>query len=174
MKKLFALTLLLASFITVQDTFAQIKAGGGLVFGSEISQLGIDIRGEYHLDENWVIVPNINFFFADKETIPAIPPLIPETEIKQGLTTINFDAHYLVPMNDDRIDLYPLAGLNFSIVSDKVNDVKNSETKVGLNLGGGGQFEFSELLTGFAEIKYVINDFDQLVIGAGVLVNLTN
>lgn len=173
MKKLFALTLLLTSFITVQDTFAQIKAGGGLVFGSEISQLGIDIRGEYHIDENWVIVPNINFFFTDKETQTVfVPPFgTATTEVKNGLTTINIDGHYLFPMNDDRLDLYPLAGLNFSIVRVEFEGFDDSTTEVGLNLGGGGQFEFTDLLTGFAEIKYVISDADQLVIGAGVLVS---
>ena len=167
MKKLFALTLLLASFITVQDTFAQIKAGGGLVFGSEISQLGIDVRGEYYIDENWVVVPNFNFFFSDKETISVL-------EIKTTLTTLNFDGHYLFPLDGDQFDVYPLAGINFSIVSvkDDFSGLDDSETKVGLNLGGGGQYEINDLLTAFAEIKYVISDFDQLVIGGGILVTI--
>ena len=169
MKKLFALTLLLASLFAAQDTFAQIKAGGGLVFGSEISQLGIDVRGEYHIDENWVVVPNVNFFFSDKETISVF-------EVKTTLTTINFDGHYLFPMQDDRFDLYPLAGINISIVNVKndFNDFDESETELGLNIGGGGQYEINDLLTAFAEIKYVIGDFDQLVIGGGILVTIKN
>ena len=77
-------------------------------------------------------------------------------------------------MDDDRFDVYPLAGINIAIVSVK-NDLLNldaSETKVGLNLGGGGQYEINDLLTAFAEIKYVISDFDQLVIGGGILVTI--
>ena len=95
-------------------------------------------------------------------------------EIKTNWTSINFDGHYLFPMDDDRFDVYPLAGINIAIVSVK-NDLLNldaSETKVGLNLDDGGQYEINDLLTDFAEIKYVISDFDQLVIGGGILVTI--
>lgn len=81
MKKLFTSIVILTSFFACQQAFAQITARGGLVFGSEISQLGIDIRGGYQIDENWVAAPNINFFFANKETVSAFPPLSSETEI---------------------------------------------------------------------------------------------
>ena len=46
-----------------------------------------------------------------------------------------------------------------------------SETDIGFNIGGGGSLAFSEVVTGFAEIKYVISaDFDQPVGTAGILV----
>ena len=83
MKKLFTSIVVLTSFFACQQAFAQITVGGGLVFGSEISQLGIDIRGGYQIDENWVAAPNINFFFADKESMPAFPPFSSETEIRR-------------------------------------------------------------------------------------------
>jgi len=48
-----------------------------------------------------------------------------------------------------------------------------SGTELGLNLGLGANFHISnEKILPFAELKYVISDFDQLVIFAGVKVNI--
>lgn len=46
-----------------------------------------------------------------------------------------------------------------------------SDGRFGLNLGAGANFELGGI-TPFAEIKYVIIDEGQLVLGAGVKFNL--
>ena len=71
----------------------------------------------------------------------------------QRLAQIAFDADYhfvINPQNPSRF--YPLVGLDLAFNSDAI--------KVGLNLGGGVNFMFTENLAGFAEVKYIVSDWD--------------
>ena len=51
----------------------------------------------------------------------------------------------------------------------KVNGTKSSDTKLGLNIGMGGNYIITEQLTGFAETKYIVSNADQAVITVGIL-----
>jgi len=74
--------------------------------------------------------------------------------------------------------LYALAGINFAIVSVPFFNpftgqrVSNSATEAGLNLGAGFNYKASEKLMPFAELKYNISDFDQLILFAGIRLGL--
>lgn len=72
-----------------------------------------------------------------------------------GKTTFKIDADYhfiLNPENPGRF--YPLAGLQLAFNS---NDIK-----LGINLGGGFNFKLTENNAAFAELKFVIGDWDGL------------
>ena len=164
MKKLITAALLLSITLSAQKAYSQIHLGGGVVFGtSDFVDFGFDFRGDYRITDNWVVTPNINVFLNKSQGT---------SEFKTGLTTINFDGHYLFPTGGD-FTVYPLAGINISIVRAKFMDVKSSNTEIGLNLGGGFNYAMDENKDLFFETKYVIvSDLDQLVFAIGILVGL--
>jgi len=162
MKKLFIIFSLVIFFATTSQA-QKFLVGGGLVYGTEVEKGGIDIRGDIRINQNWAIVPNINFFFPESSD-----------NFKSGFTGINIDGHYLVDLGSGA-NVYPLFGLNFghSSFKNKINDTKSTNTELGINIGGGIEYFFSRKVAGFFELKYVIiTDYDQGVLGFGVLYNL--
>ncbi len=76
-------------------------------------------------------------------------------------TIFRLDADYHFIINSKQPSrFYPLGGLNFSFTSD--------HAKFGLNLGGGVNFRLTEKTQAFAELKYIISDWD----GFGVVVGI--
>ena len=156
MKKLLIIVSILGfSLICHQSALAQagqIKLGAGLLYGTEVEGIGIQGNGLYEITTEIDIAASVNIFFPD--------------ESDTGLDswwTVNGDVHYNVYSSDQLSKLYGLAGLNITTIEVGPFD----EGEIGLNLGGGASFDvnFGSI---FGEIKYVISDFDQLVIGAGV------
>ena len=166
MKKL----LLLFAFISFSALgYAQLNAGLAFIYGSEIEQFGIAAKGQYNgIAENIDGSVGLHFFFPDKVSGFG-------GEVKSSLFTINLDGHYNVEAGES-FDVFGLAGLNIASITVKVDSSnpfigsgKESDTKIGLNIGGGASTAINEKLKGFGEIKYVISDFDQLVVAFGVL-----
>jgi hypothetical protein len=72
---------------------------------------------------------------------------------------IDADYHFIInPKDPSRF--YPLAGLQLAFNSDAV--------KLGLNVGGGVNLMLTEKLAGFAELKYVIGDWNAWAVTAGI------
>ncbi|MBT33598.1 MAG: hypothetical protein CMO01_28365 [Thalassobius sp.] len=156
-----------------QIAFAQEKgavtAGGGFVYGSSLEKLGIGLTGQYYFTDNLAGEVGLNFFFPDKYRTN-------NYEAKYSVWTINLNVNYYFNTQSDVVKPYVLGGLNFANIKSKVS--RNSEsysdthTEVGINLGGGLDFTISDKVTPFFNMKYVVSDLDQLVIGAGVRFNL--
>ena len=151
---------------------AQLELGGALVFGTEISTIGLQARGQYEITEEFDGTANLTYFFPKTEGVSGF-------EVKLSMFTINFDGHYNA-YSSGTVEVYPLLGLNISIVTIKTDfdipgtttSAKLSDTNVGLNVGGGAAFEISDGLNAFGELKYVASSFDQLVISAGIMKTL--
>ncbi len=73
---------------------------------------------------------------------------------------LSVDYHFNIKSDSGTSRFYPLVGLNFK------TDFDFSE--FGVNAGGGVNFMLTEKLAAFAELKYVISDWDGLGIAAGV------
>ncbi|MCD4745323.1 MAG: porin family protein [Bacteroidales bacterium] len=179
MKKilLFAFGLILINSVTAQDFKEKIAFGGGFSYGTEIENLGINIRGLYEVTEEIHGLMNFTFFFPKKETIGT-------AEWKWHLWELNFDGHYVFT-SSDKFSAYGLAGLNITHWKSKWEedtytymgyayggDFESSETEVGFNIGGGATYSFTGALIGFGEIKYVVSNYDQAVFTFGVLYHL--
>lgn len=158
---------------TTSISFSQIQVGGGLGFGAEIEQPCITLKGVKDFTEEIDGSASLNFFFPQKVEFF-------DGEIKTSVWTINFDGHYIFS-GTEKADIYGLAGINIAVLKVKsdYNDpffgsfnTSASDSEFGLNIGAGGELMFNDQLTGFADIKYVISNFDQLVIVAGVLFNV--
>lgn len=165
MKKIL-LTLVLAGVISLTAN-AQTRVGGLLGFGSEIESLAIGGLAEFMIKDNMGISPQLVFFFGKDED-----------GYKQSLWEINGNFNYY--FMQEEVDLYGLAGLNLANWKVKVDDFgfgigeySTTGTELGLNLGLGANFHVSnDKILPFGELKYVISDFDQLCIFAGVKFNL--
>jgi len=176
------ITLVLFLITTVAN--AQFKVGGKLSYGSEIESLGIGAKAIYELDENFSLSGELNYFFGSNtnSTINVQGFDIGEQEVETSLTTLNTDLHYnLSNLND--LSLYAIGGLNFSFYSTESSSgnnsglggqssFDNSETFIGLNLGIGGGYPITDNLNAISELKYIINDLDQIVFSAGIVYSL--
>ncbi|MCX6233809.1 MAG: outer membrane beta-barrel protein [Bacteroidetes bacterium] len=155
----------------------KIRIGGGLAYGSEIKNLGLNILGTYDITDNIRVAPNLTIFMPHKDEFIG-------WTYKLGLWELNLDAHYIIPVNNDMFDVYPLAGINIAFLTSKgevtdptlqgnpVYEFSTSDVKFGLNLGVGGEYPISEQLGVFLELRYAISDFDQFVVKTGVAYRL--
>lgn len=136
-----------------QTAFAQLSAGAGLAYGFDNKDLGIQLRGIYGITETWRAGGDFIFYLDGVEGA--------------SVYEFNANAHYVFK-NDDDFHLYGLAGLNFFLVSFSEFDF-GTVSELGINLGGGIGYPFTEQLTGIGEIKLSLGDASQFVIGVGVV-----
>jgi opacity protein-like surface antigen len=154
MKRTIKLALLLFGLIFAYNTSAQaqdIKAGGGLAYGSEVEAIGIQVSGVYDITEEVSGAADFIIFFPDN----------------YDWWELNLNAHYGF-YAEDNVRVYGLAGLNYATVEVDLGQFgSSSNSELGLNLGGGAEFglDFANLYT---ELKYVLGDADQLAISAGL------
>ena len=168
MKKLITTSFLIVfSVLAFQNSQAQfVKAGVGLMFGTEIEQPGLRVDGVYQINDEIRAVADFGFYLQD------------ETEFGQGNTTtvtwweLNLNGNYMLTSNEETgFQAYGLAGLNYLNVNvetdSQFGNVSASDSEVGLNVGAGLEYAigFGDL---FAEAKYVLGSADQLNIGGGV------
>lgn len=157
----------LQTHLMAQNEKGDIKVGGGLIFGSGVGEgdldnsIGINAGGYYSFDEKIRAGANFKFYFPDKEG-----------GAKLTVWELNFNGNYIF-VEDEGKRAYGLAGINITSVNfdfdgnDFFGGGSASDSEFGLNLGIGGEYDvnFGSL---YAEIKYIVSDADQLVIGAGV------
>lgn len=160
MKKLITYSSLILGmlFFNNSNALAQsndFKAGGGLVYGTEIEAIGIQVGGVYSFEENIRGAGDIAIYFPDSPS-----------GVDNSFWAINANVHYLLMAEESTI-VYGLGGLNYATSKASGNGMSISNSEAGLNLGGGAEFGvgFGSI---YLEAKYVVSDFDQLVLGGGV------
>lgn len=152
MKKLVVLFSMM--FFIMGSAFAQkgIQAAGvHLSYGTEIESFGIGVKYQYNITDNIRLEPSMNYFFENNGV---------------DMFDLNANAHYLFPM-DSNIRVYPLAGLTFS--SWDAGKGIDNVTRLGVNLGGGAEFDIADNLMLNFELKYqFVSDLDQAVFNVGI------
>ncbi|MDZ4698198.1 MAG: hypothetical protein SH809_00715 [Rhodothermales bacterium] len=148
------------------DATAQLQIGGGLAFGTEIEKLGVQISANLPVAQEGKIRAAPDLIFYMKDDFGA-------GEVRWW--EVNLNANYLFVEAED-YTIYALGGINIANVNFdydiEVPEVPGfgfdaSSTELGLNIGGGVEYgmAFGNL---YGEAKYILSDFDQLVISAGV------
>jgi opacity protein-like surface antigen len=161
------LSFLVFSASTAYAQSDNIKIGGGIILGTGVSGIdqvdnnfGLKVDGIYTINEEFRAGADFGFYFPHEEN-----------GFKQTVWELNFNGNYVFH-NQDALLLYGLGGINITNISfDQSNNqgfnISGSDSEFGLNVGGGLEYglDFGDL---FAELKYVLSDADQLVLGAGV------
>lgn len=166
-KTILTLSMVMFSFLSAkaqEDT----RIGAMLAYGTEIENIGIGANAEFPIMENLTLAPSFTYFLPKDES----------SIVKTTFFELNANANYYF-LQDDSFSIYGLAGLNYTNVKVKVEDfglgfgdASVSEGKIGLNIGGGVNFNLDKNWTPFTELKYVVSNFDQLVLVAGIKFNL--
>ncbi len=162
--------MVVVALFTTLNTFAQKdekSIGLNLGYGSEVKNFAIGAKFNYGLTDQIRLSPSFNYFLP-----------------KDGFSgwELNADAHYLFDVAP-KIKIYPLAGLTFTgwrfdwggmlddwedeygyDFEDEDGGGSSTETKFGINLGGGINYQLTNKLDIGFELKYsIVSDFDQFV-----------
>lgn len=147
---------------------AQISIGGGLAYNEQVSGPGVTLKAEFNITENIAIAPGGTYFFGNSLY-----------GFNQNILAVDVNAHYFFNLVDNKLKIYPLLGANYSnyktgasYYSYYYNTYEVSDSAFGVNIGAGGRWAFSEKLSVYLEPKYVISDFEQFVLNAGILFQL--
>lgn len=132
---------------------AQFSLGPGLAFGTDVDEIGIQVRAINSFTDQWRGGADIIYYLDGIKDF--------------SIWEINLNAHY-VYAGADKFNAYALAGFNILLFSTSILGESSTATEAGLNLGTGGQYFISENTSLLAELKYTISDLNQLVIGLGV------
>ncbi len=163
-KKIALAITLIASISTIN---AQLSVGVGAGFNEGIDAPGLIVKGEFEIMEDIVISPSVSYF--NGSTISGY---------KNNLLAFDVNGQYIIEIMTDELKVYPLAGLNYSSYKNgfKQNNLLelsgNTGNALGLNVGGGGRWYFSDQLSAFVELKYTVSNLSQVVLGGGILFEL--
>lgn len=144
------------------------KIGGLLAFGTEIESAGIGVNAEFPIASvsKLSIAPSFIFYFPKTNSF-----------VKTTLWELNINANYYFT-SSDKVDVYGIGGLNYTTAKVKTDfssigygENSASDSSVGLNLGAGANFKLDKSFVPFAELKYTLGDFDQLVLAGGLKFN---
>ena len=158
MKKI--LTLVCAMMLGIGFANAQVHkgetaAGLNLVYGSEIENLGLGARFQYGILDQLRAEVGFNYFFEKNH---------------MSWWEVNINAHYLLGLWNEQLYIYPLAGMNYTMVDFKGElDDKGEQNHVGLNLGAGIEYEINDHFGVNFEYRHtIIRKVDQGVFGLGI------
>jgi hypothetical protein len=194
MKKAFILLFIL--LLTGSVSNGQFKLGGGLgvTTGFPFHDMPWDANRSGHLD---VFAKAIIKLSLPVQLSPSITVFIPHvTKVTQfgettttTVSTLMFDinGHYVFNTLD-KFQFYGLAGFDIMLAGKKEvikmtgssSTGKERDNALGLNVGAGADMKLTEQIDLFAEAKYVIcgknklflSNYNQLMVNAGVLINL--
>ena len=160
MKKVILLAaIVLAMILVSNDSQAQTNRFGFMVgfANGDFDETGIGALGEFKVMEKGAISPQLIFYF-------------PGNDVTLFELNGNFDYYFY---DQDVIEFYGLAGLNFTRVSwDDDNGNDGSESELGLNIGAGINFDLGKKVAPFAEMRFTIGEYDQFVLGLGLKIGL--
>lgn len=175
--------LLVFAIVLSANVFAQsfdvskLRAGAGLVYATEVSNVGINLNGVYSFTDQWEGSLGFTHIFE-----------------KDYLTynMLDFDVHYVFYTPDEKLNVYGLAGLGFTfwdidsptiyisdytgfdfgmsatsaLISTPNASMSGNGTDLGLNLGVGANYKLSDKLNLAPEIRLTVTDNTYLRIGA--------
>jgi opacity protein-like surface antigen len=162
------------------------KIGGGMAYGTGfrfsnessgfLSDLNrspfaaIFVNGIYEINLPFHIAPSFTFFLPrTNESVSATNAQ--KTRVSEMMLDVN--GHYVFN-SLDRIEFYGLAGMNITFTNIKwINTTSSgSDNAFGLNLGAGTYVKVTEKFDIYAEAKYILSKYDQVVVNLGVLLNI--
>jgi hypothetical protein len=141
-------------------SFAQIRAGAGVVFATEVNTVGIQATGVYEITEKWEGAAAFTYFF-EKDFV--------------NWKVLDLDGHYVF-YSLDKFNFYGLAGLSLDFWKVKIPAISmmgyvltpettSTGTSAGFNIGAGAKYNISEKLSVVPELRFTIMDGSYLRFG---------
>lgn len=147
LKRLLSITLVSASVLATSMPLAAAapRSSTGLRIGyisrNETASAGLYFK--YRFNDCFALAPSIDYMFRHRDY--------------DGLM-LNVDGHFLLPFSTDRVEFYPLAGVNFSSWSNykasESDDVSKRVSRLGLNVGAGAAMNVTSTLRLGIEAKF--------------------
>lgn len=133
-------------------------------YATKSEYFGAGVKAEIPIVERFTISPSAVYYFPEDLY-----------GMSQTLIEVNANAQYYF-VEEYTFGVYGLAGLHYShsklsMDVPGVGGVSSSGGDFGVNLGAGFNFNAGSV-TPFAELRYLIMDGPQLMVGAGLLFNL--
>ena len=163
MKKILFLLVAVACFSVANAQKGQMAAGVNLNMGfaygtitadgGSFSNFGIGAKFQYSFTDHIRVEPAFTYYLK-----------------KNYLSMWDFMAnvHYIFPMANDKLNIYPLAGLGVLGAKASALGFSASTTNFGINLGGGVEYKLTESIALGAEIKYqIVSDYGHLGLQIG-------
>ena len=164
-KTLVALFICLLTFnsASAQDQTGIFSLSGNINYGTKIESLGVGLRAQYGFIDRFRGVLEYKYYI-DRHNLSA-----------WGVTA---DTHYVLGISNSNFAFYPIAGVSLSRWTNDTGraDIpnterhKDSDNRIGLNLGLGFQIGLSE--NTFLQIEgkeALIKNYSQFVISAGFM-----
>lgn len=156
------------TFILCTNLFSQsfnvanLRAGGGLIFATEIKNVGLTLNGTYEITEQW-------------EGAMAITHIFENDYVKWNV--LDLDGHYVFYKHDEKLNVYGLSGLSFTFWKITVPamdfgwgistpEITDTGSDIGLNIGVGANYKLTDVLNLTPEMRLTIIDGSYLRIGA--------
>jgi len=160
MKKLIILSFIVTGcFLSAKAQDVALK--GGLGYAMQSDKMGVLLGARVGITNEIDLTGGFGLFFPDKYTTGN------GNKVKSNIWMFDVDGHYNFTPGS-AVKLYPLVGINFTTGMVKVNDTKTTNTEVGMNMGGGLAYSFSSKVDGFFELKYILGNADQGMLGFGI------
>ena len=166
MKSLFKAFIAIVLFFSITEASAQISAGGGIVYGTDINNIGFSLSGKYEFNEKWAAAPTFTYF------------------LKKDYVTwsaLDFNANYQITDIENIGALYGIGGLGLTFWGFDAGDLglgeysgmlDSSTTEFGVNIGAGLKITASEKMAIAPEIMYTLGGANYLRIGVKVMIGL--
>gem|GEM_PF-47277 len=139
----------LGAYAQTQQGQSAVGFNIGYGFDSKNATLGVDYR--YCITDAVRLSPSLTYFVKNDN---------------HSTWAIDLNAHYVVKLSE-MFGFYPLAGLSLSFWNwDAGHGLSHNETRLGANIGLGGEVYATDNLSIGLEVKYnIIKDFDQAMLG---------
>ena len=147
-----------AAFISVAS-FAQSgpwSIGLNIGYGTDVEKPFLGGKIMYGINESFDVAGSFNYYFKDSYDFGY------GDELTMKWWDINADVHWNV-FKGTSYKLYPLAGLTYMQVKLSDGEDSDSDGKFGVNLGVGGQYDFTDNFAVGVELKAQIIDGTQFV-----------
>ena len=137
----------LGAYAQTQQGQSAVGFNIGYGFDSKNATLGVDYR--YCITDAVRLSPSLTYFVKNDN---------------HSTWAIDLNAHYVVKLSE-MFGFYPLAGLSLSFWNwDAGHGLSHNETRLGANIGLGGEVYATDNLSIGLEVKYnIIKDFDQII-----------
>ena len=122
-----------------------------------MDDVGINVNAEIFVKDKIAISPNFIYYFTGSNFT---------------FWELNGDVHYYFQGGDTGV--YGIGGINIAhwSVDIPIFGISVSDTDFGLNVGAGYNLGLEGPIIPFGEVKYVISNFDQLVLSAGIRIGI--